>query len=289
MHDPPEIEDVSLVRLAGFLRDSWKSLTISAAIGAVLFFAASHAVSPKYESEVLVRYRFEIDNLSAMKGEGSATTQSISRLAGLGAGSQPGGRDSSLAIATSRVFIFSFFTDEKIMPALFSGLWDEEKKDWSSDQPEERPSLLDGYEYFMNEILSVDDDSLRNLISFKIEVGEPEQARAWAAAIVKRLNEYIKAQKAEDVGKNIAFLQNRLQDTSIAEVRLALTTMLVRQIQQQMLIDVYDDYAFEILDPAVASDPEGYTYPNHLIWTALGLILGLMAGYALSLWRRLAV
>lgn len=136
-------------------------------------------------------------------------------------------------------------------------------------------------------ILSVEDDSLRNLISFKIEVKEPELARAWAAAYVNRLNEYIKAQKAEDVDKTISFLKDKLADTSIVEVRRQLTSMLVTQIKQQMLMNVYDDYAFEILDPAIASDPEDYAYPNHLIWTALGLILGVFLAYALSLWRRL--
>ena len=288
MHNTPTNEDLSLVMLVGFIRDTWKNLVVGAISGVILLYAASHLVTPKYESEILVRYRTEIDNLGA-SSSGSGTIKSISSLLGGGAGSGSGGRDPAMAIATSRSFIFSFFKDENIMPILFAGKWDSDKKDWNSDDPQERPSLLDGYYFFKNKILSIEDDTLHNLITVKIEWRDNKIAEKWVNAYISRLNNYIKLRKANEASKNVEFLTQEITTTSIADVRGQLTALLEKQIEQQMLMNAYDDYAFEILDPGIASDDENFASPKRAIWMAVGMILGLIGGFFLSLWRKLSI
>ena len=79
------------------------------------------------------------------------------------------------------------------------------------------------------------------------------------------------------VGKrnSIDYLNSELETTTVVGVRQAIYSVIQSQIEQIMLATVRDDYAFKVLDPAIAPDPDDTAFPNRPIFGFVGLVLGL--------------
>ena len=157
------------------------------------------------------------------------------------------------------------------MPILFEEIWDAESQSWLVQTQEDEPSEQKAVEAFRS-ILSVDENKKSGLISLSISWKDPELAAQWANDLVKQLNEQLREQAIADSKKRVGYLEQELTKTTLKDMRAVLYNLLESEKQKAMLANVNEDFALEVIDPAVA--PKIREKPKRKLIVALGGVCG---------------
>ena len=90
--------------------------------------------------------------------------------------------------------------------------------------------------------------------------------------MVKQLNEQLREKAIADSQKRIGYLEQELAKTTLQDMRAVLYNLLESEKQKAMLANVNEDFALEVIDPAVA--PETREKPKRKLIVALGGVCG---------------
>ncbi len=158
-----------------------------------------------------------------------------------------------------------------------SDVYDTASGEWvrEADPPRQsRPSDQEAYEIFREQLtVSRDDDT--GFVTVSFEHYSPTVARDWVDWLVRDLNETIRQRDVSDAEQAIAFLNEQLSRTSLAELRAVLFRLIEEQTKTVVLANVADEYLFETIDPAVV--PEKKSRPDRvLIVIASAFVAGLL-------------
>ena len=271
------IDEGEGMRLTELWRVIWEGrwLILSATlIGAVLAIAGSFLITPSYRAEVLMA-----PVTSSRTGGGLASL--AGQLGGIAslAGVNLGGDDTStesIAILGSRAFAERFVEKHKLMPILFPDAWDAGQGAWKSTDPAEIPNAWQAYELFDKSIRTVSQDATTHLVTLTIDWVDPQVARDWANGFVNDVNATMRDRAIDQSQRSIEFLRKQLQGTTVVELRDAVTELMEGEMKNAMLSAVKADFAFEVIDPAVA--PEKKRWPNRALLAALGFATGFLIG-----------
>jgi uncharacterized protein involved in exopolysaccharide biosynthesis len=85
--------------------------------------------------------------------------------------------------------------------------------------------------------------------------------------------------------RNLDYMRAQLEKTEIVEVREAVYRIMESQLKAIMLAQSRKEFAFRILDPATAPDPDQIARPKRAMVIVAGLIGGLLLGVLLGLVR----
>lgn len=209
----------------------------------------------------------------------------LASLAGINLGYSP---DETEAIATlySRVFIEEFIRDNDLLPILFADKWDAANGRWMEEDPEDRPDILDGVGFFIDEVRSVEEDSVTGLITLAVEWTDPQLVADWAEDLVRRINERLRARDLANSERRLAYLNSQLEKASLVELRQAISRLIENEIQTIMLAQADEEYAFKVIDPPrVPSEPIA---PRKLSIVVLATFIGGMVGVFLATWAAAA-
>ena len=157
------------------------------------------------------------------------------------------------------------------MPILFEEIWDIDNQVWLVSSADNEPTEQNAIESFKG-FLSVDEDKKTGLISLAISWKDPKVAAQWANDLVKQLNEQLREQAITDSKKRVGYLEQELAKTTLQDMRAVLYNLLESEKQKAMLANVNEDFALEVIDPAVA--PETREKPKHKLIVALGGVCG---------------
>jgi uncharacterized protein involved in exopolysaccharide biosynthesis len=94
----------------------------------------------------------------------------------------------------------------------------------------------------------------------------------WANDLVKQLNEQLREQAIADSQKRVGYLEQELAKTTLQDMRAVLYNLLESEKQKAMLANVNEDFALEVIDPAVT--PETREKPKRKLIVALGGVCG---------------
>jgi len=228
----------------------------------------------------------------------------LAGLAGIDLGSSAvvSQKDRALAIMRSRFFIKDFFDRHELVvpimgskPGKVTGtvaidpeLYDAVNQQWVrevSPPRQARPSDEEVYEEF-SELLQVEEDETTGLITLSLEWYDPTQIKNWMGWLVDDLNSYMREDDLLESQRAIDYLTEQLEKTSLVEMRNVFFNLIEQQTQKVMLADVREEYAFEILDPAVI--PEKKSAPGRALICILGTLLGGMLAVLFVLLRHYA-
>lgn len=155
-------------------------------------------------------------------------------------------------------------------------VWDEEvydpvNKKWIGYPANgEGPSSFDVF-LAVKRMLRVSVDSKTGLISITCEALSPALSLKFLDLIVDELNLHFKARDVKESARNINYLQNKVGETSIAEMQSVFYGMIELEIKNLMLAEVSDEYT---LKTVVASRlPEEKSRPRRG-----GVVLAFFAG-----------
>lgn len=250
-------------------------------------FAAATALAfimtPKYEARVVSIYAKDDS------GGGRLASQfgGLAELAGINIGKGSDGRDAALAFLKSRAFLDRFIAENEIIPALYAGIWDNQKKAWTVP-PEDQPTPYKAYLFFSAVLLNVGADIKTGLITLTITWKDREQAVHWANTLVHAANEQLRQKAIAETQQSIAYLEKELQKTSVVEVQNTIFRVMESQIKTMMMANTQEQFAFKIIDPAVTMDEDAFVKPKRLMMMALGLLGGLFFG-VLAVFLRKAI
>ncbi|KUM52474.1 Wzz/FepE/Etk N-terminal domain-containing protein [Rheinheimera sp. EpRS3] len=133
------------------------------------------------------------------------------------------------------------------------------------------PSEQEAYKV-LSERLKVSQDITTSMVTLSIEHVSPYIAQSWAQMLIADLNLEMKNRDIEEAEKSIAYLQQQISQTNLADLRTALYSLVEEQTKTLMLANVRDEYVFKTIDKPVV--PEEKARPARALLVILGTFVG---------------
>ena len=260
-------DEIDLLELIRTLLQAWKTILGITIVCVGLAVAYAFHAPEVFKAETL---------LAPASEEKSGASSALSQFGGLAAMagiSIPSDSNVEQVVATlqSRGFLRQYIHGKKLIPVLFEEIWDEESQSWLVQTQENEPTDQKAVQIFKS-ILSVDEDKKSGLISLSISWKDPVVAAEWANDLVKQLNVQLREKAINDSQKRVGYLEQELAKTTLQDMRAVLYNLLESEKQKAMLANVNEDFALEVIDPAVA--PETREKPKRKLIVALGGVCG---------------
>jgi uncharacterized protein involved in exopolysaccharide biosynthesis len=260
-------DEIDLLELIRTLLHAWKTIVGITIVCVGLAITYALLVSDVFKAETL---------LAPVSEEKSGASSALSQFGGLAAIagiSIPSDSNVEQVVATlnSRKFLRQYIEGKNLLPVLFEDIWDAESQSWLVQTQDDEPTEQKAADAF-KEILSVDEDKKSGLITLSISWKNPVVAAEWANDLVKQLNEQLREKAIADSQKRVGYLEQELAKTTLQDMRAVLYNLLESEKQKAMLANVNEDFALEVIDPAVA--PETREKPKRQLIVALGGICG---------------
>lgn len=261
------------------LRDVWDILwggkwIVIALTTLFLFGAIVYALSATeiYRSEAL---------LAPAEEKSTPTIGGLAALAGVSVGGA--GSAEALAVLKSRQFLHSFIEQHNLMPLLFHDRWNAERGEWILGRGEEAPDIRAGVNYFREKILHVRESRETGLVTVGVEWTDPEIAAEWVSNLIRRLNDRLRERALQEAERNVAYLRSEVAKTNTVALQQSIGRLLESEMQKLMLARGNEEFAFNVLDPAVP--PTKRSWPKRSLIVGIGTVVGGMLGVFLVFFR----
>lgn len=244
----------------------------------------SFLVERQYDAAVEIAPVSEDSRGGGLGGLGSLVSQfgggGLGALASLtGSGNER--KAESLAILQSEALTERFIRENNLLPILYEDKWDSATHRWRVTDPKKIPTLWKANEFFKKHVRKVYTDNKTGLSTLTITWNDPQIATRWANDLVAMANDTIRARTIDESERNMAYLNQQLAKTNLVSVQNSVSSLLETEIKKVMLAQGSKEYAFRVIDPAVA--PERPSFPNRTVWTLLGTLAGLIGASAFVL------
>ncbi len=269
--------DIDLWVLMGRLWAGRRWLLVSIVAFGAAFAAAAFLMTPLYRANAV--FVDASTDRSGMGGLGSSLGQlgGLASLAGISVGSGNSKLEEALAVLRSRELTEAFIREEGLMQELLYQRWDAEAGQWRGRE-DRWPTLNDAFKVFDGRVRVVNRDTRTGLVTLQILWKSPELAATWANQLIARVNAEMRARAIADTTASVGYLEKELAATSVVETREAITRLMEAQINQRMLANVTNEYAFRVVDRALPPDPRDQVQPRKLVLLALGPLVGFVFG-----------
>lgn len=257
------------IDIAGIVRLLWRFKLLVAVctliVGSIALALALTAV-PYFRSEVVVaavrdRGLGDAGSLAAQLG-------GLASLAGVNVG--PGASATSqeyAAILDSNHLAEEFIRSNSLLPVLLKG-------------SKNTPTMWRAVKAFKESVINVRRDQRRGVTVVTVEWTDATTAARWANSYVALANEIIRKRVLEEASRNIAYLSEQLAQSTDVELRKVMYDIIETETRTVMLAKGRPEYAFEVVDPAVAPDLK--SRPRRSIYVLSGLVAGFGIGAALA-------
>lgn len=296
---PPHDDEIDLKELfLALWKGKWIILlvTVIFTVGGVLY-ALSQPNTYKAEAVLASANDSKSGGLAAVASQFGG----LASLAGISLGG--GGTDSkAMALATlqSRQFVNAFIHKYDLLVPLMAGekwsestdtllldpeIYDAQSKTWVREvEPGKTPEPTDweAYKEF-KKIIAVSESKDNGLVTLSITHLSPTIAKQWVDWLVIDLNAWVKKQSLDEARRNISYLEEQIERTSISDMQSVFYQLIEEQTKNLMLAQVQDEFAFKIIDPAVV--PEEKAGPKRALICVLAVLLGGMLGMGIVLIR----
>lgn len=279
------------------------------------FIAGVTAISAVVSVAVALWLPNEYKATAVFTPASTSSTSSLSRLAGqfgglaalagvnLGANSSGDKTVVAMELIKSWGFLEQFIRDNQIEVAVFaargwhrvnnslvinSDLYDVTKTKWvrKFEQAEGKTAAPSGWELYQGFVdrISISQDKKTNLISLSVEFYSPYLAKEWVEELATAVNKHIQAQDRQESVRSIQYLQEKLAQTNLTEMKLVFSRLIEEQTKNLMLADVSEEYVLKTL--SAAKVPEEKSKPRRAILCVLGTFMGGLFGAIAWVWYR---
>ena len=265
-HPEPEISVFELWRI---VIGGWFVIAVSVGIGIALALVLGAAIDTTYRAETVF---VEASGQTQPVAGGDGLLGGLAALAGLRGGAVNTGKASAITLMQSRTFAERFIERNNLLPHLFDDYWDAERNEWKGWVP----PLWIGASELHKRIAMRPASTIPGATILSIEWHDPEQAAYLADDLIRMANEAARARDIENAERSIAYVNEQMAETNVVELQRVLYSLLEQEQKTLMLANAREDYAFEILDPAIVPlRPFKPNLPQILI---AGVVAGLMFG-----------
>ena len=243
--------------------------------------------------------------LAPAQSDGGGLSSSLGQLGGLAslAGVSLAGNQSSEVLIAQEImkswsYIEGFIAENGIAVEVFAAtgwrsdsnaleinpdIYDVEKNEWLTEDDTGTITPPSGWQLFkaFEQKLSISSDQQSGLISISIEYYSPLIAKQWVDMYVDSINRFMQQQQVNKVSRNIEYLQDQIEKTSIAEMREVFYSIIEEQTKNKMLAEASPDYVFVEVGRTML--PEVVSQPRRALICILGTLLGGMLSVLLVL------
>ena len=262
-------DEIDLLELIRTLLQAWKTivgitivcigLAVVYALRAPEVFKAETLLAPAQDAESgASSILSQFGGLASMAGVSIPSNSNLQRV---------------LATLKTRVFLTKFVEEKNLLPVIFEDFWDAASNSWKLQAGQEAFVTENGISAILGAVEVVQDKS--GLITLSISWKDPVVAAELANDLVKQLNEQLREQAIADSQKRVGYLEQELAKTTLQDMRLVLYSLLESEKQKAMLANVNEDFALEVIDPAV---PGSLIKAKNKLIVALGGVCGAFLG-----------
>ena len=241
------------------------------------FAVAAFVVTPVYRSATVLMPastgRTNLGSLNSALGQ----LGGLASLVGMSVGGEDSETEEALAVLRSRQFTEAFIADLDLMPKLFADKWDVAQKKWKVPV-KRQPTPAQAYRLFSREICTIIEDKKTGLVTLQIDWRDRNEAAGWSNELVRRINAEMRARAIAQADASVGYLQNELINTADVGTREAINRLTESQVRKRMLASVTQEYAFRVVDRAMAPDVSDPVRPAKMMLILVGLILGIGIG-----------
>jgi uncharacterized protein involved in exopolysaccharide biosynthesis len=144
-----------------------------------------------------------------------------------------------------------------------------------------QPSLWSAVRRFKEQVLTIRKDSRNGVTTVAVEWTNPETVASWANGFVALANELVRTRVLNESTRNISYINSQIEQTNVLELRQVMYDIVESEMKTQMLANGRIEYAFQVVDPAVA--PELRVRPRRTLMVSGGLLVGLLIGSVCAL------
>lgn len=258
--------------LVALWRIGWNSrylLMLCSGVCGLLALWFALTTPPIFKAETVVS---EVHDAS-MGGGASSLVSQFGGLASLAGINLPvGGVDrSGQAVLQSRRLVEEFIKSENLVPVLLRN-------------SKKQPTLWKAVKEFREGVVTIREEKRTNLTTIAISWTDPVIAARWANEFVALANELIRARAESDATRDIAYLTKQAAQTSVVDLQKVFYNLIESETKTLMLANARTEYAFKIVDPAVA--PELKTSPKRALIVIFGTFFGFVIGLLVVFVRR---
>jgi LPS O-antigen subunit length determinant protein (WzzB/FepE family) len=204
-----------------------------------------------------------------------------------GVSTEPGDDlERSMVVLSSSALAELFIKKYDLLPLLFKNRWNEENKSWKEDKGG-KPSYWLAATRFDKKIRFVSRDTRTGIITVAFESRDRQQAARWANDYVALANEQMRLKAIAESRAALASLKTQLQASELLEVRNIIYGLLESQVSKLTLAEARPEFAFTVLDPAVAPDEDAFVRPQRFAIVFLWAMAGTMLGMIIMIFREI--
>ena len=260
------------ITLLDFSRAAWSDRALIAVIVgafAVISVVITLMLPERFRAEAAIMKATSI-SATASSGAMLARFSGLASLAGANLSQFAGEAGHAVPVLKSRMLLEQFIERNDLLPILFADDWDAGRKQWLD--PDDPPTAWLAVRMFQESILQVREDIVTGLVFVTIDWANPKVAADWANGLVALTNEIVRHRDRATAERNIEFLNKEIERTNIMELRRVLYSLIETQMQTLMLANANPEYAFTVIDPAVA--PEKRVFPQRALLVIAGTFFG---------------
>ena len=289
-------DEIDLRELFGVLLAGSRKIIAITAVFAFVSVIYALSVPNQYKATVL---------LSPAQSESSGLSGALSQLGGLAslAGVSMGGSASTEGqiaqeIMKSWSFIDGFIAKNNIAVEVYAAegwnkgsdaleidndAYDVQANEWLIEDETGAKGPPSSWELFnaFNQKLRISEDKKSGLVSVSIEYYSPLIAKQWVDMYVESINRLMQQRQVDKVSRNIEYLQQQVDKTSISEMRDVFYSIIEEQTKNKMIAEASPDYAFVAVGPSMV--PKQKSQPQRALICILGTFLGGMLSIVLVL------
>ena len=225
----------------------------------------------------------------------SSALKSYSSLAGLGGFNLPSSVDEGNTVKAYKKLTSLSFFENNILPNIFlpnliavkswnsdknqlvydESIYNKTTNDWvrSYSYPQKQiPSAQESFEVFINEHLSLSEDTGTGFITLKIKHQSPFVAKTWTDLLINEVNIFYRQKDKLQSAKAVSYLNEQIAMTNLSEIKLVLAELLQQETQKLTLIEANESYVFEYIDPPAVMEEK--SEPKRALICILVAILG---------------
>lgn len=256
---PPAANRTDEIDVIAFLRMLWERKIVVIAITGLFGLASVYyalTATDIYRAQVVVT-RVSDANMSAAASIASQLG-GLANLAGVSMGGGGSNREAQ-AILESRHLVEEFIRQHDLLSEI-------------SPEGGEPLSLWQAVQKFRGASLTIRDNNVEGTLMIAVSWTDPETAALWANQYVALANELIRTRALEGAARNIEYLNEQIGNTSVVEIQNVIYHLIESETKTLMLANARDEYAFTVIDPAVA--PEFRSSPKRKLIVVSGGAVG---------------
>ena len=262
--------DISLRNFLNIISSQISFILMTSAIFGFLFFGYSFLQEDKFTSKIVITYSQQKTNISGM-GSGLS---GLGQLAGIDLGSSTSpAEEESYARLLSRVNIQSFLENSEELRDYFI------KKSRSGNIENIEPIFN-----LINDSISMSRSKVSGITNIYFSASDKRATANFLNQLILHTNEFLRAEAKKLATEKVEFLTIESSKNSYRNVQAIFGRMIETEMQNKMVANTSQEYAFRVIDPAPI--PLSKSSPRTLLATMLGLLLGLFAGVILAILKK---